>query len=77
MHGFYAAKIDSQNERNRFLKSEIAKLDKEIAEINKLKDEIPALLGAQAGDRDAADRPRADRASARRAGAPDARRAST
>ena len=44
MHGFYAAKIDSQIERNRFLKSEIAKLDKEIAEINKLKDEIQALL---------------------------------
>jgi len=44
MHGFYAAKIDTQSERNRFLKSEIAKLDKEIAEINKLKDEIQALL---------------------------------
>jgi type IV pilus assembly protein PilN len=44
MHGFYAAKIDAQSERNRFLKSEIAKLDKEIAEINKLKDEIQALL---------------------------------
>jgi type IV pilus assembly protein PilN len=44
MHGFYAAKIDTQAERNRFLKSEIAKLDKEIAEINKLKDEISALL---------------------------------
>ena len=44
MHGFYAAKIDAQVERNRFLKSEIAKLDKEIAEINKLKDEIQALL---------------------------------
>src|SRR2546423_1300841 len=44
MHGFYAAKIDAQVERNRFLKSEIAKLDKEIAEINKLKDEIAALL---------------------------------
>jgi type IV pilus assembly protein PilN len=44
MHTFYAAKIDTQTERNRFLKSEIAKLDKEIAEINKLKDEIAALL---------------------------------
>ena len=44
MHGYYAAKIDTQTERNRFLKSEIAKLDKEIAEINKLKDEIQALL---------------------------------
>ncbi len=44
MHAFYAAKIEIQNERNRFLKSEIAKLDKEIAEINKLKNEIQALL---------------------------------
>jgi type IV pilus assembly protein PilN len=44
MHTFYAAKIESQTDRNRFLKSEIAKLDKEIAEINKLKDEIAALL---------------------------------
>jgi type IV pilus assembly protein PilN len=44
MHTFYAAKIENQTDRNRFLKSEIAKLDKEIAEINKLKDEIAALL---------------------------------
>jgi type IV pilus assembly protein PilN len=44
MHTFYAAKIEIQSERNRFLKSEIAKLDKEIAEINKLKSEIQALL---------------------------------
>ncbi len=44
MHGFYAAKIDTQGERNRFLRSEVAKLDKEIAEINKLRDEIQALL---------------------------------
>ena len=44
MHGFYAAKIEIQAERNKFLKSEVAKLDKEIAEINKLKDEIQALL---------------------------------
>jgi len=34
MHGFYAAKIEIQAERNKFLKSEAAKLDKEIAEIN-------------------------------------------
>jgi len=44
IHGFYSAKIDAQSERNRFLKGEVAKLDKEIAEINKLKDEIQALL---------------------------------
>jgi type IV pilus assembly protein PilN len=44
MHGFYAARIDTQNDRNRFLKSEIVKLDKDIAEIKKLRDEIQALL---------------------------------
>jgi type IV pilus assembly protein PilN len=44
VHGFFAAKIETQEDRNRFLKGEIAKLDKEIAEINKLKDEIQALL---------------------------------
>jgi len=36
--------ISTQDQRNAFLKSEISKLDKEIAEIKKLKDEIAALL---------------------------------
>jgi len=36
--------IDHQNARNLYLKTQIAKLDKEIAEIKKLKDEIAALL---------------------------------
>lgn len=36
--------VDVQNSRNEFLKRENAKLDKEIAEIRKLKDEIAALL---------------------------------
>jgi type IV pilus assembly protein PilN len=44
VHGFYAAKIDTQQERNTFLKGQIALLDKEIAEIQKLKDDIQALL---------------------------------
>ena len=44
MHTYYADQIDTQDGRNKFLKGEIAKLDKEIAEINKLKDEIQALL---------------------------------
>ena len=44
VHGFYAAKIDTQLQRNSFLKTENAKLDKEIAEIRKLRDEIQALL---------------------------------
>jgi type IV pilus assembly protein PilN len=41
---YIAGLIAVQDERNAFLKSEIAKLDKEIAEIKKLKDEIAALL---------------------------------
>jgi type IV pilus assembly protein PilN len=41
---YVAGLISTQEERNAFLKSEIAKLDKEIAEIKKLKDEIAALL---------------------------------
>jgi len=41
---YIAGLISTQDERNAFLKSEIAKLDKEIAEIKKLKDEIGALL---------------------------------
>jgi type IV pilus assembly protein PilN len=44
MHTYYAEKIDSQQSRNQFLTTEIAKLDKEIAELTKLKDEIRALL---------------------------------
>ena len=44
MHSYYAERISMQEGRNSFLKSEMAKLDKEIAEINKLRDEIQALL---------------------------------
>jgi len=44
VHSYYAEQISNQEGRNQFLKSEIGKLDKEIAEINKLKDEIQALL---------------------------------
>ena len=44
VHGYYATRISIQTERNRFLKDENTKLDKEIAEIKKLKDEIQALL---------------------------------
>ncbi len=44
MHTFYAAKIETQNDRNKFLRNEIVKLDKDIAEIKKLRDEIQALL---------------------------------
>ncbi len=44
VHGFYARQIEVQSDRNEFLKREIVKLDKEIAEIKALKDEIQALL---------------------------------
>ena len=44
VHGYYATRISTQTERNRFLKEENVKLDKEIAEITKLKEEIQALL---------------------------------
>jgi type IV pilus assembly protein PilN len=44
MHTFYQRQIDTQADRNAFLKAEIAKLDQEIAEIDSLKAEIAALL---------------------------------
>jgi type IV pilus assembly protein PilN len=43
-HTFISAKIDNQEGRNSFLKAEIAKLDKQIAEINTLKEKTQALL---------------------------------
>jgi type IV pilus assembly protein PilN len=44
VHGYYATKVNEQASRNDFLKKETAKLDKDIEEIKKLKDEIAALL---------------------------------
>jgi type IV pilus assembly protein PilN len=44
VHGVIGGYVDAQNERNEFLKRENAKLDKEIEEIKKLRDEIQALL---------------------------------
>ena len=44
VHGFYATKVSEQVARNDFLKKETEKLDKDIEEIKKLKDEIAALL---------------------------------
>lgn len=44
VHGVIAGYVSAQNDRNEFLKRENAKLDKEIEEIKKLKDEIQALL---------------------------------
>jgi type IV pilus assembly protein PilN len=40
----YQQRIDAQDARNKFLKSEMAKLDKEIDEIKEVKDKISALL---------------------------------
>ncbi len=40
----YSGRISNQEERNRFLKAEIAKLDKEIDEIKEVKERIEALL---------------------------------
>jgi len=44
VHVYFSDIIDTQNARNKFLKDEIGRLDKQIAEIRKLKDEITALL---------------------------------
>jgi type IV pilus assembly protein PilN len=44
VHGVIAGYISAQSERNEFLKRENAKLDKEIEEIKKLKEDIQALL---------------------------------
>lgn len=42
--GFINGMIDAQSEKNGFLKKEIATLDKQIAEINKLKEQTELLL---------------------------------
>jgi type IV pilus assembly protein PilN len=44
VHGFFAERIEMQNSRNRYLDSEIAKLDKQIDEIKKLKEQTTSLL---------------------------------
>jgi type IV pilus assembly protein PilN len=48
VHGVIGGYVSLQNERNEFLKRENAKLDKEIEEIKKLRDEIAALLARKA-----------------------------
>ena len=44
IYQFYERQIQVQNERNEFLQAEIKKLDKDIADINELKNQIQALL---------------------------------
>jgi len=43
-HVLIAARIDNQNSRNTLLKTEIAKLDEQIKEIDRLRDQTQALL---------------------------------
>jgi type IV pilus assembly protein PilN len=43
-HVLIAARIDNQNSRNTLLKAEIAKLDEQIKEIDRLRDQTQALL---------------------------------
>jgi type IV pilus assembly protein PilN len=44
VHTFFAERIENQMERNRFLETQIAALDKQIDEIKKLKEQTAALL---------------------------------
>src|SRR6187431_1944689 len=44
VHMIFAAKIDDQVARNKLLKTEIAKLDEQIKEIDKLRDQIQQVL---------------------------------
>jgi len=44
VHGILAAQIDNQKDRNTLLKKEIAKLDEQIKEIDRLRDQIQAVL---------------------------------
>jgi len=43
-HMYFASRIDNQNSRNSLLKTEIAKLDEQIKEIDKLREQTQALL---------------------------------
>jgi type IV pilus assembly protein PilN len=44
MYQFYQRQIEVQTDRNTFLTNEIKKLDKDIADINELRNQIQALL---------------------------------
>lgn len=44
VHGVLAERIDTQNSRNHYLETEISKLDKQIDEIKKLKEQTTSLL---------------------------------
>jgi len=44
VHGVLSAQIETQKDRNALLKKEIAKLDEQIKEIDRLRDQIQAVL---------------------------------
>lgn len=44
VHGILAAQIDNQKDRNTLLTKEIAKLDEQIKEIDRLRDQIQAVI---------------------------------
>ena len=44
VHGVLAERIDTQSSRNHYLETEISKLDKQIDEIKKLKEQTTSLL---------------------------------
>jgi type IV pilus assembly protein PilN len=48
VHGILAARIDNQLSRNALLKTEIVKLDEQIKEIDKLRDQITQVLARKA-----------------------------
>src|SRR5258708_16386556 len=49
VHTFFAGRIETQVERNKYLESEIVLLDKQIDEIRKLKEQTQALLARKRG----------------------------
>ena len=44
VHMIFAAKVEDQNARNKLLTTEIAKLDEQIREIDKLRDQVPLYM---------------------------------
>src|SRR5512138_1165601 len=44
VHAIFAAQIENQNSRNQLLKTEIAKLDEQIKEIDRLREQIQAVI---------------------------------
>ncbi|HEY2816091.1 MAG TPA: PilN domain-containing protein [Casimicrobiaceae bacterium] len=44
VHGVFSAQIENQNSRNALLKTEIAKLDAQIKEIDRLREQIQAVI---------------------------------